>query len=210
MSQSAQLLHEPWPDRPRETEGYVFAMWIFLATEVLFFGALMACYAVNRWAHPAAVKQAAAHSDFWFGTINTAILLTSSLTIATADRALEHGLPRLARVALWLTLAFGLAFLLTKGFEYRKDLEDHLWPGPNFALVAIGARPFWGFYWIATAVHAVHVTIGLGLIVRLIILSHRRMLRPRQASMTVTTLYWHFVDVVWVVLYALLYLVGRA
>ncbi|HEX4182169.1 MAG TPA: cytochrome c oxidase subunit 3 [Caulobacteraceae bacterium] len=210
MSQSVQLLHEPWPDRPRETEGYVFSMWLFLATEVLFFGALIAFYVVNRWAHPDVVKGAAVHTDFWFGTLNTAILLTSSASIAIADRALEHGLPRLSAAGLWLTLVFGLCFLVTKGFEYCKDLEDHLWPGPDFALLAMGARTFWGFYWIATAVHAVHVTIGLGLIGRLIVLSRRRMLRPRQASMTVTTLYWHFVDGVWVLLYALLYLVGRA
>jgi len=209
MSESSLLLHEPWSSRPRESEGFLFAMWIFLATEVLFFGALIATYTVNRWAHGLGVAAAGSRTDFWFGTANTVILLTSSLTIAVADRALEHNIPRLTRWALWLTLGLGLSFLVVKGFEYRKDIEDRLWPDANFAVNLQGARLFWGFYWIATAVHAIHVTIGLGLIGRLITLSHHHKLKPRQASMTVTTLYWHFVDIVWLVLYALLYLVGR-
>lgn len=204
------LLHEPWQDRRREQVGYAFAMWIFLATELLFFGALFFFYAVNRWTHPHDVALAASNADALFGGLNTAILMTSSLTIAMAERALENGLSTLTRVMLWFTLALGLAFVAVKGLEYHKDLSEDLWPGAGFALDGAGSREFWSFYWVATAVHAVHVTIGLGLILRLILLAHHDRLAPRQASMTVTTLYWHLVDVIWVVLYALIYLVGRA
>lgn len=210
MTETTGLLHEPWPDRPREMVSYQFGMWIFIATEVLFFGALIAFYVVNRWAHPFPVDEAASHSAFVFGTANTAILMTSSLFAAIADRALEKDLQRITRVCLWATLLLGLSFLVVKGFEYKKDIDDHLWPGAmDFEPKGQGARPFWSFYWTATGVHALHVTIGLGVIGRLIWLSQKRRLTPRRASMTITTLYWHFVDVVWVVLYALIYLVGR-
>jgi cytochrome c oxidase subunit 3 len=143
-----------------------------------------------------------------FGTTNTILLMTSSLTLAIAERAQLAGRRRLAVATLWLTLALGLGFLVVKGFEYAKDLGEHLLPGASFALGATTAILFWGFYWIATAVHGVHVTVGLGLITRLLALTRSKTSR-HAPSFETTSLYWHLVDVVWVVLYPLIYLVGR-
>jgi len=208
MSRAEALLHEPWEGTDRQRHAYAFGMWVFLASEVLFFGSLMFAYAVVRSTHPADVREAARHADVVFGTANTIILMTSSLTLAIAERAQLAGRRRLAIVGLWLTLALGLAFLVVKGFEYAKDLHDHLLPGPTFALGASPAILFWGFYWIATAVHGIHVTVGLGLITRLLGLT--RSTTSRHApSFETTSLYWHLVDVIWVVLYPLIYLVGR-
>jgi cytochrome c oxidase subunit 3 len=208
MTRVEAVLHEPWEDLGRQRHAAAFGMWVFLASEVLFFGALLFAYAVNRAVHPAEVQAAARHADVAFGTANTVILMTSSLTLAIAERAQLAGGRRLARVMLGLTLALGGAFLVVKGFEYAQDLEEHLLPGARFALGAAPAILFWGFYWIATAVHGVHVTIGLGLIVRLLLLTRSRASR-HAPSFEVTSLYWHLVDVIWVVLYPLIYLVGR-
>jgi cytochrome c oxidase subunit III len=209
VSETGVVVREPWPDARREDEGLQFAMWAFLATEVLFFGALFATYAINRFTYPLSVADAARHSAFWYGAANTAILTLSGLCMAIADRAARERLMRTAGVFLWLTLLLGAAFVVVKGFEYRKDLGDALWPGRNFALHEPGERLFWSFYWIATGIHAIHLTIGLGVVGRLIILAHQGVLRDRMPSMTVSTLYWEFVDMVWLFLFAMIYLVGR-
>ena len=137
------------------------------------------------------------------------LLLTSSLTMAVAERGLEAGLRRTARIGLWITLALGVGFLITKGLEYRTDIDKGLVPGPSFPIAVVGAEQFWAFYWTATVVHALHMTAGLGLIGRLVLIDRAGKLRPHQLSVTVTTIYWHLVDCVWVILYALLYLPGR-
>lgn len=208
MSRAEALLHEPWEDPARQRQAYAFGIWIFLASEVLFFGALLFAYAVVRSTHPAEVQAAARHADVAFGTANTVILMSSSLALAIAERAQLAGLRALATAALWLTLTLGAAFLVVKGFEYAKDLEEHLLPSAKFALGATPAILFWGFYWIATAVHGVHVTVGLGLITRLLVLARSHTSR-HVPSFETTSLYWHLVDVIWVVLYPLIYLVGR-
>ncbi|HUZ12623.1 MAG TPA: cytochrome c oxidase subunit 3 [Caulobacteraceae bacterium] len=209
MSQTGVTVREPWPDARREETGLQFAMWVFLATEVLFFGALICTYAVNRWAHPAAVREAGRHAAFAYGLANTVILTLSGLSMAIADRAVKEQLGALAKACLWITLALGTAFVVIKALEYYKDISDNLWPGPDFALRGAGARPFWSFYWVATGVHAIHLTIGLGVVARLLVFAHRGSLVRRVPSMTISTLYWEFVDIVWLFLFALIYLVGR-
>lgn len=206
---AAVALHEPWPSKPREREAIVFALWTFLASEVLLFGGLFFGYAVYRTLDNAAFVAAISHTNVIYGTANTAILMTSSLSIAVAGRALETRLPRLAEIGLWITLALGLAFLVVKGFEYREDLIERLWPGPGFALADPVARIALSFYWIMTAIHACHVTVGLLLIGRLLVMSRRKHLLQSGDSVEATSLYWHLVDVIWVVLYPLLYLAGR-
>jgi cytochrome c oxidase subunit III len=209
VSDALQDLHEPWPSRARETAGLEFAMWAFLATEVLFFGALFCFYAVNRWAHPAAVAEASHHAAFWYGLSNTVILTLSGLFMAIADRAVKEELNRVASICLWIAFALGVAFVVVKGLEYHKDLDERLLPGPAFALAAPGARPFWSFYWVATMLHAVHLTVGLAAILRLLVFSLRGRLASHVNSVTVSTLYWEFVDAVWLFLYAMIYLPGR-
>ena len=210
MSEAGAIAREPWPSARREAIGLEFAMWVFLATEVLFFGALFCFYAVNRWAHPETVSEAGREAAFPFGLANTIILTLSGLSMAIADRAVREKLAGLASVLLWVTFGLGLAFLAVKAMEYRQDISEDLWPlSDRFKLAGPGARPFWSFYWVATGLHAIHLTVGLGLIVRLIVFAHRRALLQRVPSMTASTLYWEFVDMVWLFLFAMIYLEGR-
>ena len=106
------------------------------------------------------------------------------------------------------TVLLGIAFLVVKGFEYRQDLSEHLLPGPGFPLATRGASLFWGFYWTATAVHAIHLSIGLGVVGRLLLIRPRA-LPAAWIAAEGSTLYWHLVDIVWMILFPLLYLAGR-
>lgn len=207
MSEEA-ILNEPWPTERRQQVATHFGVWAFLATETLFFGAIFLFYALSRWSHPAGFAAGAREADATLGSINTAILLTSSLTMAIAERAVKEALVPLARAMLWATLALGLAFIAVKGFEYKGDIDKHLLPGSGFPIDATGASEFWAFYWTVTVVHACHLTIGLGIVGRLLVIP-RATLPQRWTTAEGSALYWHLVDVVWVFLYPLLYLVGR-
>ena len=141
------LLREPWRDFRRQREAGKFGIWVFLASETLFFGALLLTYTVCRIEHPDAFAAAGRETNVWYGTINTAVLLTSSLTMAAAAQAAEESarLRRLILVCLMLTAALGLAFIVIKGFEYKEDIDKHLVPGAGFALPQPGAQLFYGF-----------------------------------------------------------------
>ena len=165
-------------------------------------------YTVSRWSHPTGFVAGAREADAWFGSVNTVVLLTSSLTMAIAERAVRAALVPLARAMYAGTIALGVCFLMVKGFEYAKDLHEHLFPGPAFALKETGASQFWGFYWTVTVVHAIHLTIGLGVVGRMLLIP-KDGLAARWTTAEGTALYWHLVDVVWVFLYPLLYLAGR-
>lgn len=203
------VLHEPYETRDRQREAVVFGLWTFLASELLLFGGLFLAYTVYRWTQTAGFDAAAHHTNEFYGTLNTAWLLTSSGAIAIGGRALERGRVKLATVCIWVTIGFGLLFIATKALEYREDLHEHLWPDAHFALVEPAARVFFSLYWVMTGIHAVHVTVGLCLITRLAIMAHVGTLARRPDSMEATSLYWHLVDVIWVVLFPCLYLVGR-
>ncbi len=213
MTSETTLLREPWSYFERQQRAGKFGIWIFLASETLFFGALMLTYAVCRVEHPDAFAAAGRETNIWFGTINTAILLTSSLTMAVAAQAAANneGSRRLVIACLCLTAALGLAFMIVKGFEYKEDIDKHLVPGANFALSQPAAQLFYGLYWLVTGVHAVHLTIGVALVLRLVILGAiRRVHLFENPEVEVTALYWHLVDIVWIFLYPLIYLPGRA
>lgn len=201
-------LNEPWSDEARQRVATQFGMWSFLATETLFFGGLFLFYAVARWSNTPGFTAGARHADVVFGTANTVVLLTSSLTMAIGERAVSAGLIRLARTMIAATVLLGVTFLVVKGFEYAKDLSEHLVPGEDFPLRERGAAQFWAFYWTATVTHAIHLTIGLGVVGRLLLIP-RATLAAKRTAAEGTALYWHLIDVVWVVLYPLLYLVGR-
>lgn len=203
------VLHESYEERGRQREAVVFGLWTFLASELLLFGGLFLAYAVYRWTQGPAFDAAAHRTNEFYGTLNTCWLLTSSAAIAIAGRALERGRVKLATLGIWVTVAFALLFLLTKAVEYHEDLDEHLWPGPDFALAAPASRTFFSLYWVMTGLHAVHVSVGLALILRLAWMAHRGVLATRPDSMEATSLYWHLVDAIWVVLFPCLYLVGR-
>lgn len=215
-----KLLREPWDGlKLPEAEalsaqrfGATFGIWIFIASEVLFFGALFLFYVAVRAEHAAAFAAAARETNIVYGTLNTAILITSGLTAAVASRASEHA--SLRRLTLWCLVAtalLGLAFLAVKGMEYHEDITEHLVPGPGFKLPEPSAQLFFGFYWLSTAIHGIHLAIGIGLVGRLIWIGWRDPARlPGNPQVEVTMLYWGFVDMVWLFLYPALYLVGRA
>ena len=185
-----------------------FGVWSFLATEALFFGGIFLFYAVARWSNSAGFEVGAREANIWFGTANTFVLMTSSLTMAIAERATKEAMIGLARAMLMATIALGLTFIVVKGFEYRSDIIEDLVPGPHFKFDVRGAAQFWSFYWTVTVVHAIHLTIGLGLVTRMLLIK-RADLPKRWTTAVGTALYWHLVDIVWVILYPLIYLVGR-
>ena len=201
-------LNEPWHSPQRQRVATQFGVWAFLATETLFFGALFLVYAHARVFDHAGFMAGARKADVWCGSVNTVVLITSSLTMAIAERAVRERLVGLARWMTAATVMLGVTFLAVKGFEYAKDLHEHLLPGPDFKIAERGASLFWAFYWIATVVHATHLTIGLGIVGRLLLIRVRT-LPEKWIAAEGTALYWHLVDVVWVFLYPLLYLAGR-
>jgi cytochrome c oxidase subunit 3 len=211
VSDGPTILKEPWHDLARQREGATFGIWVFLASELLFFGGLLLIYTVYRIANPDAFAAAARETDIWYGTVNTAVLLTSSLTMAVAAQGAEAGLRRPVLWCLAATAAFGLTFGVLKGFEYAEDIRKGLVPGPDFALKEQAAQLFFALYWILTGIHAVHLTIGIVLVSRLCLLGWMGRITFRDnPQIEVTALYWHLVDVIWIILYPLIYLPGRA
>jgi cytochrome c oxidase subunit 3 len=203
-------LRAPWTDIGRQREAATFGIWLFIATEVLFFGGVFTVYAVYRSLHGAAFIAGARQTEIVYGAVNTAVLLTSSLFMAVGAKAARAGISAAARYCFLITACQGALFLILKGFEYRDDIANHLVPGPLFALGHGGAEIFWTFYWLATLIHALHLLIGIGAVVRLYIFGRSSAWLHESAATEVTALYWHFVDIVWVFLFPLLYLAGRA
>jgi cytochrome c oxidase subunit 3 len=205
------FLQEPFEDISRQHEAVSFGMWVFLVSEVLLFAGLFAGYGIYRLLYGDAFVAAARQTDILYGTVNTALLMTSSLAIAISGRAARAEFYRLSYVLLITTFCLGAIFLVIKGFEYAEDIEKHLLPGAGPESSAAGAQQFFTFYWVMTGVHALHVTAGLIALSRLMV-NGARNLRwlAGSASEEATALYWHLVDVIWIVLYPLLYLVGRS
>lgn len=186
-------------------------MWAFLATELMFFGGLFASYAVYRNLYPEGFIAASRHLSVMLGAINTAILLTSSLTMALAVRAAQI---RRRHEAIWLlfaTMVLGAAFLGIKAFEYYQDYREHLIPGSGFRFedrLRASAQMFFLIYFLMTGLHAIHLIIGISLVgVIAALVRHDRSDERAATRVEITGLYWHFVDLVWVFLYPLLYLV---
>lgn len=186
-------------------------LWLFISTEILFFGGLFSGYAVYRVAYPEAFREGSGHLDFWIGTINTGVLLTSSLFMALADRAVKLDQRSMLRWCLLATWALGATFLALKGYEYHHKYHEHLVPGINFhgeGPWAPQVQLFIFIYFALTGLHALHMLVGLELIAWLVWQNHRaRLSAADHAPVEMTGLYWHFVDCVWVFLYPLLYLI---
>jgi cytochrome c oxidase subunit III len=188
-------------------------MWVFLASEVMFFGVLFAGYAVSRFNFSDAFAAASRHTDIVLGTLNTALLLTSSYTIAAALHALSADKLRAARGLLLATAALGVAFLAVKGIEYRKEYVEGLVPWLDFHFdprYANGAALFFYLYFAMTGIHAIHLAIGIGVVLVMAARVHRRTLSAHYASpLEMSALYWHLVDVIWIFLYPCIYLIAR-
>jgi cytochrome c oxidase subunit 3 len=189
-------------------------MWVFLATEILFFGALFVAYTATRLHDPQAFAIASRLTNLTLGSVNTAVLLTSSLTMALAVRATKLGLRNASIAFLLATAVLGLAFLGIKFTEYYLDWRDHLVPVLDFAHAgphAGGVENFCYLYFFMTGVHSIHLVIGIVMALVLAFLARRRDFSPDYFTpVELGGLYWHLVDIVWIFLYPLLYLVARS
>jgi cytochrome c oxidase subunit 3 len=200
-------------DAAQQREAATLGMWVFLATEVLFFGAMFLGYTVYRLKYPEVFRMASEHTIIVIGTINTAILLFSSFTMVLAVRAAEFKRRMALITFLSVTALFGMAFLVLKGFEYAQEVHEGLFPDSHFQFPEADphiARMFFYLYFLMTGVHALHVTIG---VILLAIFALRAMLTLKLECLSTAVdllgLYWHFVDIVWVFLFPLIYLVDR-
>lgn len=205
---------EQFSDAEQQREAATLGMWLFLATEIMFFGVLFASYTICRVLHPEGFAEASRHTDMLLGTIETAVLLTSSSLVALALRSIKLGQRRAAAWLMVGTASLGVAFLVMHGFEYYSEYTEHLVPGLNFDQPGPHSRAmelFYCLYYFITGFHSLHVIIGVVLIFTLAI----RVARGAFGSDDYNTpelaaLYWHLVDIVWVFVYPVIYLVGRA
>ena len=207
------IVAEQFDDLAQQHEAAKLGMWIFLATEVLFFGGLFLSYTVCRFLDPQTFAAASRHTEVILGGVNTAVLLVSSTFMALAVRAAQLERRRSLIAMLLVTAALGIGFMVIKGFEYHKDFTEHLVPGTHFLWHEAnpgGAEIFFWLYFAMTGLHAIHVTIGIVLMLVLAFLARNgRFERGNFMTIEVAGLYWHFVDIVWVFLFPLLYLAGH-
>lgn len=210
----------------QQREVGALGMWLFLASEILFFGGVFTAYAVLRSSSPAAFTKASSLLSAELGAVNTAVLLTSSLTMALAVWAAQTRQRRHLQLFLGLTLFFGIAFLGVKAYEWHHEYEVGLVPGQSFGRLPTGeeaelepaagkilkeemkaVQMFFVFYFTITGLHALHMLVGLGVLGVQLVLSLRSDFGVRDyGPIELSGLYWHFVDVVWIFVFPLLYL----
>jgi cytochrome c oxidase subunit 3 len=212
-TQHPRLQHH-FDNLDQQFEASALGMWLFLVTEILFFGGLFTAYMIYRLAYPQAFAEASHELDVVLGGVNTAVLISSSLTMAMAVWAAQMGKRSSQLLFLGLTILLGLAFLGVKAVEYAAKFEHHLVPGPDFrfegARDPVHAQLFFSLYFVMTGLHALHMVIGIGLMAVLFVMAARgRFTKAYHTPVEVSGLYWHFVDIVWIFLFPLLYLIDR-
>jgi cytochrome c oxidase subunit 3 len=200
---------EQFQEAAQQDEAAALGMWTFLATEVLFFGGMFLAFYAYRLRWPASFAEGARELKWYLGTINTAVLLTSSYTMALGVHSAREGEGK--KVVRWLlvTAGIGVVFLGIKGTEYAIEYREHLVPGLNYRGDGRAEHEalFMTFYFVMTGFHAVHMVVGLGVLVTLAVMARRGRFSARYHNpVEVGGLYWHFVDMVWVFLYPTLYL----
>lgn len=206
-------------DAPTAYNAAKLGMWLFLATEILLFGGLFAGFAVYRWMYLHEFHAASKQLNWMLGATNTAVLIFSSFTAALAVDAAQHGNNKKVTKLVSVTVLCGFIFLIIKYFEYKSKFEHGYFPGletfgsaeffkehfGNFT----GSRIFFGLYYCMTGLHALHVIIGMGILVWVLTKSRRnRFSGSYYTPVEVGALYWHLVDLIWIYLFPLLYLVG--
>jgi len=212
-SDESAIVAEQFDDIKQQRSAAQLGMWIFLATEVLFFGGLFLSYTVYRFTYGNVFVEASRRLDVILGGTNTAVLLISSLLMAFAVRAAKLDQRRILAGLLIGTALLGCVFMSIKGVEYHKDFVDHLVPGRHFEWRGADPRNAQLFFWIyfaMTGLHAIHVTVGIGVLLVLALLaSLAKFSHGNHNTIEIAALYWHFVDIVWVFLFPVLYLVGH-
>lgn len=211
MPEKDAMIEEQFEDMPQQYEAANLGMWTFLATEILFFGGLFVSYAIYRHFYDADFITGVKHTLILYGTINSSLLLTSGLTMALAVQAATENRTRVIVPLLLATICLGLAFLACKGMEYRQDLTDKVLPRYDFdPTLPLHSQLFFWLYWGMTGLHAIHMIVGIGLLTVLTVMAWRgRFSAQYYTPLEIIGLYWAFVDIVWIYLYPLLYLIGR-
>ena len=207
-------LREQFDTAAQQQDASSLGMWIFLITEVMFFGGMFLAYAMYRTAYPVAFGQASRTLNATLGAINTAVLLCSSFTMVLAVRAGQLGQRKAIMAFLALTLILGFVFLGVKGYEWKEKFQEHHVPGPSFHMDGAPAHGpeqlFFSLYFAMTGLHALHMVIGAGLLSMLLWQAYRgRFSAAYYTPIDMVGLYWHFVDIIWIYLFPLLYLIDR-
>ncbi len=212
-------LHHHFATLDQQRESATLGMWTFLITEIMFFGGMFTGYLVYRVLYPSTFRAASEHMLFMAGTLNTAILIGSSLFVALAVHAAQTGHRKTLVWCLAAALFLGFVFLAIKGYEYHDHWVDHKVPGPTFEWSGPDGRPlpdareaqiFFSLYFAMTGFHALHMIIGIGLVTFVLYYAWKGHYTPEYHNPVENVgLYWHFVDIVWIFLYPLLYLIGH-
>ena len=214
MSHGSSSVAHHFEDLEQQNESVLLGMWLFLATEVMFFGGLFTAYVVYRTMYSGVFHEASRTLDLYLGAGNTLVLLVSSLTMATGVYAAKTGRKNLLILMLVATIALGLTFLGVKAVEYGQKFEHHLVPGPGFHWEGDNpphAQLFFVLYFVMTGMHAFHMVIGIAVMSMLLAMAMLGKFGPeRYMGVELGGLYWHFVDIVWVFLFPLLYLIDRS
>ena len=220
MAEAAHSAHGEPPqfqhlfvDMRTQREASSLGMWVFLVTEVLFFGGMFTAYVIYRAAYRHDFEGASNLLDIKLGAFNTAVLLLSSLTMALAVWASSIGKRKLIILFLLATMVLGAVFLGVKVVEYKQKFDHHEVPGPHFVVpegLSTTSQMFFSLYFCMTGLHALHMIIGFGLLTWLVLKARRDEFTPEyNTPVDLVGLYWHFVDIVWIFLFPLLYLLGR-
>jgi cytochrome c oxidase subunit 3 len=222
VEQHGPELRHHFVDAEQQRDAASLGMWLFLATEIMFFGGMFCAYLVYRYWYYNEFASGSRSLDIWLGTINTAVLICSSLTVALGVRAAQMGQRKLLVILLLLTIVFGFAFLGIKGIEWYQKFEEHHIPGRSFrADDLVKSYPqihidqqheqiYFSLYFAMTGLHALHMIIGVGIFMFLTYYAWKGRYTPKYYTpVEIGGLYWHFVDIVWIYLFPLLYLIDR-
>jgi len=210
-NQAAHLAHH-FADAEQQRDSAKLGMWLFLLTEILLFGGLFVAYAVFRSLNPDMFYQAHKFLNVRLGTLNTFVLISSSVSMALAVRGMQTGNKRATLINLYITLALGTVFLIVKYFEYSHKFHLGQLPGKYYTFAGVpGTNPhiFFGIYFAMTGLHGLHVLIGMSIIGWMAVRTHRNHFSPAyNTPLELTGLYWHLVDLIWIYLFPMLYLIG--
>lgn len=184
-------------------------MWLFIFTEILLFGGLFIVYSVYRYKHPVEFHLAAQELNVTIGVINTIILLISSMTVAMSISALQLGNKKLAMILIATTIFLAFVFLVNKYFEWGAKIHHDIYPGSDFLMsLSKGDMLFFGLYFFMTGLHAVHIIVGVVLLaVTYVKIKNGKVTQERYSLLENSGLYWHLVDLIWIFLFPLFYLI---
>ncbi len=206
-------LHHHYAEINQQREAATLGMWVFLVTEVMFFGGMITGYLAYRYSYPEAFREASIHMLVIAGTLNTALLITASLFIAFAVHAAREDNRKLLVWCLVIAMFLGICFLSVKGYEYWDHWVEHKVPGPTFQWDGPDPRHaelFFVLYFFLTGFHALHMIIGVTAVGIIAWFAYRGRYTPEYHNpVENVALYWHFVDIVWIFLYPMLYLIGH-